>query len=67
MTIAARIYATPRATDDDIADLLWVRAQDVAALSGRVPTWPPTSADRRETPDGLVQVDALFTVKDIDQ
>ena len=66
-SVVAVAYSHPTATDRDVHDLLWAKAQAIAARSGRAPIWPPTAHDTRDTDDGFVEHRALFTVKDIDR
>ena len=63
--VVAVAYSHPIATKQQVEDLLWSKAQAIAARSGRAPIWPPTAHDTRDTDDGFVEHRALFTVKDI--
>ena len=61
ITIAA--YAHPSATDEQVHDLLWTKAAEAAAKSGREPD-TMTAHDARETDDGFVEHRADFTCKE---
>ena len=65
MTITVCAYSRPTATPQQVEDLLWTKAQDVAAKSGRVPVWPPTAHDSVPTDDGDIEHRALFSCKEI--
>lgn len=62
-TITVIAYAHPSATDEQVRDLLWTKAAEAAARSGRVPD-AMTAHDARETDDGFVEHRALFTMKE---
>ena len=64
-SVVAVAYSHPIATPQQVEDLLWAKAQAIAARSGRAPIWPPTAHDTRDTDDGFIEHRALFTVKDI--
>ena len=66
-SVVAVAYSHPTATEQQVEDLLWSKAQAVAARSGRAPIWPPTAHDTRDTDDGFIEHRALFTVKEIDR
>ena len=40
-------FAHPTATEQQVKDLLWSKAQAIAARSGRAPIWPPTRSEER--------------------
>lgn len=62
--IAITAYAHPTATDEQVHDLLWAKAAETAARSGRVPD-TMTAHDARDTDDGFVEHRALFSCKEI--
>ena len=62
-SIAVTAYAHPTATDEQVHDLLWTKAAEAAARSGRVPD-AMTAHDARDTDDGFVEHRALFTCKE---
>ena len=63
MTISIRAYSHPTADDRAVHDLLWAKAAEAAARSGREPD-TMTAHDTRETDDGFIEHRALFTVKE---
>lgn len=63
-SVVAVAYSHPTAAERDVHDLLWTKAQDLAARSGREAT-DMTAHDTRETDDGFIEHRALFAVKDI--
>ena len=66
-SVVAVAYSHPIATPQQVEDLLWSKAQVIAARSGRAPIWPPTAHDTRDTDDGFIEHRALFTCKEIDR
>lgn len=63
-SVVAVAYSHPTATERDVHDLLWTKAQVIAAQSGREAT-DMTAHDTRETGDGFIEHRALFTVKEL--
>ena len=63
-SIAITAYAHPTATDEQVHDLLWSKAAEAAARSGREPD-EMTAHDTRDTDDGFVEHRALFSCKEI--
>ena len=66
MTVSVIAYSHPTATERDVHDLLWTKAQDLAARTGREVT-DMTAHDTRETDDGFIEHRALFSCKEIDR
>lgn len=64
MTITVRAYSHPTADDRAVHDLLWTKAAEAAARSGREPD-TMTAHDAHETDDGVVEHRALFSCKEI--
>ena len=65
-SVVAVAFSHPTATERDVHDLLWTKAQVIAARSGREAT-DMTAHDTRETDDGFIEHRALFTVKELDR
>ena len=63
MTVSVIAYSHPTADDRAVHDLLWTKAAEAAARSGREPD-TITAHDARPT-DDLVEHRADFTVKDV--
>ena len=64
MTVSVIAFSHPTADDRAVHDLLWTKAAEAAARSGREPD-TMTAHDARPTDDGLVEHRALFTCKEI--
>lgn len=64
MTVSVIAYSRPTADDRAVHDLLWTKAAEAAAKSGREPD-AMTAHDARETEDGFVEHRALFSCKEI--
>ena len=63
-SVVAVAFAHPTATEQQVEDLLWSKAQAIAARTGREAT-DMTAHDTRETDDGFVEHRALFACKDM--
>ena len=61
--IAITAFSHPTADDRAVHDLLWTKAAEAAARSGREPD-AMTAHDARPTDDGFVEHRALFTCKE---
>ena len=66
MTVSVMAFSHPTADDRAVHDLLWTKAAEAAAKSGREPD-AMTAHDARPTDDGNVEHRALFTCKEIDR
>lgn len=64
MTIPVIAFSHPTADERAVHDLLWAKAAEAAARSGRVPD-AMTAHDARDTDDGFVEHRALFSCKEI--
>ena len=64
MTVSVIAYSHPTADDRAVHDLLWTKAAEAAARSGREPD-TITAHDARPTDDGFIEHRADFTVKDV--
>ena len=64
MTVSVIAYSHPTADDRAVHDLLWTKAAEAAARSGREPD-TLTAHDTRDTDDGVVEHRALFSCKEI--
>ena len=64
MTVSVIAFSHPTADDRAVHDLLWTKAAEAAARSGREPD-TLTAHDARETDDGFVEHRALFSCKEI--
>ena len=64
MTIPVVAFSHPTADDRAVHDLLWTKAAEAAARSGREPD-AMTAHDARDTDDGFVEHRALFSCKEI--
>lgn len=62
-SVVAVAYSHPTADDRAVHDLLWTKAAEAAARSGREPD-AMTAHDTRETDDGFIEHRALFTCKE---
>ena len=63
MTVSVIAFSHPTADDRAVHDLLWTKAAEAAARSGREPD-EMIAHDSVPTDDGFVEHRALFTVKD---
>ena len=63
MTVSVIAFSHPTADDRAVHDLLWTKAAEAAARSGREPD-AMTAHDARPTDDGFVEHRALFTCKE---
>ena len=63
-SIAITAHAHPTADERAVHDLLWTKAAEAAARSGREPD-TLTAHDAHETDDGVVEHRALFSCKEI--
>lgn len=64
MTVSVIAHSHPTADDRAVHDLLWAKAAEAAARSGRVPD-TLTAHDARDADDGFVEHRALFSCKEI--
>ena len=64
-SVVAVAYSHPIATPQQVEDLLWSKAQAIAARTGREVTGM-TAHDTRDTDDGFIEHRALFAVKEIE-
>ena len=64
MTVSVIAHSHPTADDRAVHDLLWTKAAEAAARSGREPD-TLTAHDARPTDDGFVEHRALFSCKEI--
>ena len=64
MTVSVITFSHPTADDRAVHDLLWSKAAEAAARSGREPD-TLTAHDARDTCDGYVEHRALFSCKEI--
>lgn len=63
MTVSVIAFSHPTADERAVHDLLWTKAAEAAARSGREPD-TLTAHDARETDDGFVEHRALFSCKE---
>ena len=63
MTVSVIAFSHPTADDRAVHDLLWTKAAEAAARSGREPD-EMTAHDARPTDDGFVEHRALFSCKE---
>ena len=64
MTIPVIAFSHPTADERAVHDLLWTKAAEAAARSGRVPD-AMTAHDARPTDDGFIEHRAPFSCKEI--
>ena len=64
MTVSVIAFSRPGIDDRAVHDLLWTKAAEAAAKSGREPD-TMTAHDARDTDDGFVEHRALFSCKEM--